>query len=275
MVRVIKLKPTAANRAFIADQRARKRGRRGPRTKSTVALIKKVLNRSLETKYASVANAQAVNGYTVSGSIIPANDFHVMLPTVPQQTTTATSNTREGDCIEPIKARITGHVFFAPQFEQDSNLVVFVKLYFVQAKAVKDLTACSTSLPLGLLETGAADPQFWGSPQGSVQAFYPVCKDNYTVMSTKTVKLSKNQGVPVGTQATANATNLGMDRIPFSYTWTPPKLKYGVDADVYPQNHAPVMFAVAYCPGFDFDANQSLHNSVRMNWNVDMWYKDA
>jgi len=267
------VKQTRRNRAPRKNTTRKARAPRGK--KATVALVKKVLNRSLETKYVAEQAANFLNGYIISGSITPSTDYHFMLPEVFQQTTSATSNTREGDVIEPIRARISGHIFFSPNFEVTSNLVVFVKLFFVTAKAIKHLPNAPTDLPEGLLEDGGVDPVKWDTADGSVQSFYPVCKENYTVLKTKTFKLSKNGGIPVGTSTAGESTNIGMDRLPFSYSWTPPKLKYALDADKYPSNHAPIMFAVAYCPGYDFDANSSLTNSVRMSWTLDMSYKDA
>jgi len=272
-IRSIMAKQTRKNRAPRSRTTRKARAPRGK--KATVALVKNVLNRSLETKYVAEQPGNFVSGYTVPGNITPVGDYHFMLPQVLQQTTQATSNTREGDVIEPIRARISGHVFFAPQFENPGNLVVFVKLFFVTAKQVKHLPNAPTDLPSGLLEAGLPDPVPWQSTVGSLQQYYPVCKNNYTVLKTKVIKLSKNAGPAVGSATSGDSTNIGMDRVPFSYSWTPPKLKYAKDADTYPQNHAPIMFAVAYCPGFDYEANLFLHNSVRMNWQIDMSYKDA
>jgi len=246
--------------------------RRRPR-KSQVSLIKRVLNNQLETKY--VAYQSSIAGVYVHGSINPPADYLSILPPVSQQTTTGASNVREGDTIQPTRAKLSGHVYFAQAFEQLGNVVAFVKIFLVQPKRTKFYPTLGSNLPVGLLESGASDPVAWNSAGGSQQTYFPVCKENYTVMGTRTVKLSKNVGLPVGSSSTGDVPNFGMDRVPFSFSWKPPTLKYADDSDSFPQNHAPIMFAVAYCPGFDFDANQTLQNSVKINWTCDMYFKDA
>ena len=264
------VKGTRRNRAPATTRKDRKT--RAPRgKKATVALVKKVLNRQLETKY--VATQVNLAGMAIPGHINPPNDFHYMLPIVAQQTVAATSNTREGDMIEPIRANISGHIWY-DNLDTTVGNIVYVKLFFVTAKSVKYLPNASTDLPAGLLEGGLPDPVQWTAAAQDLQAFFPVCKENYTVLKTKTFKLAKNGGLPIGNNE-GDSTNIGQDRYSFSYSWTPPKLKYANDADTYPQNHAPVFFAVAYSPGYNYDTDASLVNQVKMNWQVNMSYKDA
>lgn len=263
----IMVKGTRKNRA---PRNATRKQRKPRGKKATVALVKQVLNRSLETKY--VAQQVQLAGFAIPGKIDPPADYHFMLPEVTQQTGVASSNTREGDQIEPIKARISGHIWY-DNVDNPVGNVVFVKLFFVTAKAIKD-SADLTSLPDGLLESGTADPAQWTAARGDLQAFFPLCKENYTVLKTKTFKLAKNGGLPIGNN-TGHTTNIGHDRYAFSYSWTPPKLKYATDASTYPQNHAPIMFCVAYSPGYNYATDASLANTVKMNWNIDMFYKDA
>lgn len=251
---------------------AGKRPRRAPRaTKPLTALIKRVVNGQLETKY--VAEQVQLSGYAIPGHINPPVDFHYCLPQVAQQAAAATSNTREGDVIMPVRASVKGHIWL-DNLDTAVGRIVLVKLFFLTAKQVRYLPNCSTDLPAGLLESGAADPVQWIAASQDLQAFYPVCKENYTILKTKTFKLVKNGGVPIGNQE-GDGTNIGKDRYSFSYSWKPPKLKFGTDAATYPQNHAPVFFAVAYSPGFNYDTDASLVNSVKMNWNLDMSFKDA
>lgn len=249
----------------------RKSSRKTVRGKSsTVKLIKSVLNRSSETKY--VAQQSSIAGLYIKGSINPPADFISVFPPVSQQTTVGSNNVREGDVIQPTGARLSGHVYWAQAFETLGNAVAFVKLILVQAKRTKYLP--TANFPVGLLEAGLGDPTAWNSAGGSQQSYFPISKENYTVIGTRTVKLSKNTGLPVGSSATGDTTNIGMDRVPFSFSWKPPTLKYAEDGDLYPQNHAPILFAVGYCPGLDFDVNQNLQNAVKFNWTCDMYFKD-
>lgn len=256
--------------AAIPSRRSgRRRGKSGAK-KSTVNLIKRVLNQNLETKY--VAEQVQLAGFAVPGSINPPADYHILLPQVAQQTTVASSNTREGDVIEPIRASIKGHIWL-DNIDPPVGNVIFVKLFFCMAKGIKNVPDL-TGLPDGLLEAGTANPAQWTGAGQDLQAFYPICKENYTLLKTKTFVLVKNGGVPIGNQP-GSATNLGRDRYTFSYSWKPPKLKYALDADTYPNNHAPIMFAVTYSPGYNTVTDASLVNHVKMNWNLEMFYKDA
>ena len=245
-------------------------------SKPLQSAIKTVLNRQLETKY--VAEQVQLSGYAIPADISPNIDFHTMLPKLPIQTGVATNNQREGDTVEPIKARISGHIWL----DQSPSVakVVYAKLFMVTPKAIKSNqtpvggTNPNAALPDGLLCDGTDDPVAWLSNAQDLQAFFPISKENYTVMKCKTFKFTNNGGAPVG-QAVGSFTNIGSDRYSFTYSWKPPKLKYALDADVYPSNHNPVFFAVIYSPGFNCATDASLISCVKMNWNLDLFYKDA
>jgi len=242
---------------------------RVPAKKATTALIKRVLNRQLETKY--VATQVQLAGLAIPGSIQPSLDYHLMLPDV-AQAGAGTSITRIGDKIEPVRAKISGHVWYDNLDTSTSN-IVFVKLFFVTPKNIKSANAADT-MSDGLLENGTVDPVQWTAAGQDLQAFYPVCKENYTLLKTKTFKFVKNGGVPIA-QAAGAMPNIGKDRYAFSYSWKPPTLKYDSDASLQPTNHLPVMFCVAYSPGYNYTTDASLVNQVKMNWNIEMSFKDA
>jgi len=197
-----------------------------------------------------------------------------MLPSVNLQTTVASSNVREGDVIKPLRATIAGHIWYDNKDGATGN-VVFVKLFFCTPKSIKAVGDLGGNLNNGLLESGAADPVPWVAATGGIQAFFPVCKENYTLLKTKTFQLVKNGGVPIG-NAAGHMTNIGRDRYSFSYSWKPPTLKYQGDGDNFPTNHAPVMFAVAYSPGYNYATDPQLGvGLVKMNWQTSMSFKDA
>ena len=247
--------------------------RRVPAKKATMALVKRVLNRQLETKY--IAQQVQLSGFVIPGQITPTADYHLMLPDLVQQTTVATSNTREGDKVEPLRAKISGHVWFdnLGSDDADPGAVVFVKLFFVTPKNIKSASQVA-GISDGLLESGTADPSSWTAARQDLQAFFPVCRENYTLLKTKTFKLVKNGGLPIANTRPAS-TNIGLDRYPFSYSWKPPTLKYDTDLSQQPTNHLPLMFCVAYSPGYNYTTDASLVGQVRMNWNIEMFYKDA
>lgn len=264
--------------SYMAGRRAGKKAgiikkkSRVPAKKATTALIKRVLNRQLETKYVSLQQSPLL----LTGHITPKDDFILCLPPVSLQTTSAASNVREGDQIEPIRAHIKGNIWL-DNVDNPVGLIAFVKLFFVTAKAVKNGANASLAvggLPAGLLEDGTANPVSWVSSSQALQKFFPVSKKNYTLLKTQTFKLVKNGGLPIGNQPT-HSTNIGKDRVSFSYSWKPPTLKYANTGDNQPQNHAPVMFAVCYSPGYDWDTDASLINTVAMEYTTSMTFKDA
>lgn len=257
-----------------ASSSRRRMGRVGSKRKTTsqplVATIQRVLSRSLETKY--VAKQNNLSGYTVLGKCEPHLDAISLLTEVAQQSGTGGTNTRVGDQIEPTRASIKGHIWL-DNIDADVGSVIFVKLFFVTAKAVKTVDN-KALLPDGFLEDGGFDPASWTAARQDLQAFYPIATKNYTLLKSKTFKFVKNGGLPIGNQP-GDGTNIGKDRYTFSYSWTPPTLKYGDNADTFPTNHAPFMFAVAYSPGYNYSTDSSLVGRIKMNWNTDMFFKDA
>jgi len=237
--------------------------------KSMVNVIKKVLNNELETKYVAVqGQPQAMLGH-----INPPVDYHFMIPRVDQQTTVASSNVREGDKIKPIRASVQGHIWY-DNLDVSTGNIIFVKLFFLLPKGLKNYNDFPGTLADGFLEAGTADPAQWTAANGALQAYYPICKENYTLMKTKTFKFTKNGGLPIG-NAAGHDTNIGMDRVPFSFSWKPPVLKYAKDNDDLPSNYAPVMFAVAYSPGYNYDTDPNLAGQLQWSWQLSMSFKDA
>lgn len=254
-------------------QVAKRRSTKGK--KSTVNLIKRVLNNQLETKY--VAQNVAPGGSAVKGFCAPNNDALTIVPDVKWQdsTTGASSNTREGDQIEPVRATIRGHLWFNPALEnQNTSKILFVKMFILQSKTIKASYAKS-GLDGGWLEDGTANPVQWLSPTLDFNAFYPVAKQNYRVLKTQTFKFVKNVGLPIGDITNGNSPNIDVDRKVFSYSWKPPTLKYGDDAKVQPNNHYPFMVLVAYAPGLDVETTDELKQAILYDYHTEMYYKDA
>jgi len=273
----IPIGPRMASGAFYKKNRKLQLKRRSPRKarkNMSVKLIKKVLNSQLESKYVAYQSPQ----FKIVGNIVPTSAYYAITPPVSLQTTVASNNVREGNVIRPMSARIDVDIWFG-NTDDSLTRVVFVKAFFVTAKSVKALptTVVPNTLPLGLLENGSADPVQWVSSAQQLQNYYPVCKDNYTVLKTQVVKLCENQGNPVGgaTAGDAPFPDGRSDRKHISYTWKPPALKYDLDADTFAGNHAPMMFIVAYSPGFDFDATPALAGSVQCQYQTKMTFKDA
>lgn len=241
--------------------------------KQTTNIVKKVLNRQLETKY--VAENIAPGGSAVKGFCAPNVDALTIVPNVPFQTGAAQSNQREGDVIKPLRATIRGHLWWNPGPEtQNTTKIIFVKMFILQSKTIKASYAQS-ALDGGWLEDGTANPVQWLSPTLDFNAFYPVAKQNYNVLKTRTFKLVKNVGNCIGDVNVGNAPNIDVDRKTFSYTWRPPTLKYGDETKQQPNNHYPFMVLVAYAPGLDVETTPELKQSVLYDYHREMYYKDA
>jgi len=245
-----------------------------PRRKATTRLIKQVLNRQLETKY--VASDVSSGGAVLKNRITPSLDYLTILPPVNFQSagTPAASNLREGDQIEPIRATVRGHIWFNPDENQTSSKILFVKMFVVQSKTIKS-PAFAGNLDSGLLENGTGNPVSWVSSSEDFQTFYPVCKQNYTLLKTRTFKFVKNVGECIADVSVGNSPNIGQDRRTFSYSWKPPTLKYANEAQNQPTNHFPIMFLVAYAPGLDIQGIPELATALLYNWHTEMYYKDA
>ena len=254
-----------------------------PRTKRTVlkpattALVKRVLRNQLETKYV------ASNGtFAPKGNFVPNANNIIMLPPVYQQTVVASTNVREGDIIQPTKFTMSGFCRFNSAYNFGTNfpaLSVYIKLFWVTPKDIKD-SFLTPNLTPGFLENGTPDPVQWTSGvYSSLNTYLPVSKNLYTVLKTKTIKLVKNQGAPVSNPAapvTSDTPNVAYngDCIPWSMSMTVPRLKYMLDASFQPSNFCPLMFAVAYIPGVDFDA-AALGGSLAVDYQSQLWFKDA
>ena len=261
-------------RIIIAGTRPKKSKKafRGTKAQAPlVNLINRVIGRHLETKY--VAEQINLGGYTISGSINPTADAHSMLPQLVQTAGASVSNTRIGDKVTPTRATISGHIWY-DNLDTVVGNVIYVKLFFLTVKPLKHFPNILTDAPDGMFESGLADPVNWAAAGQELQSFYPICKENYTLLKSKTFKLAKNGGLPIGNQP-GHDTNIGKDRYTFSYSWKPPALKYSKDADTYASNYAPVMYAVAYSPGYNYTTDASLVGQARMSWQVTMSYKDA
>jgi len=252
---------------------------RNPRTrarpmarKASVKLIKQVLNRQLESKYVAFQSEE----FKIVGNINPTTAYLAITPPVSLQTGAASNNVREGNIIRPVSARVDVDLWFG-NTNDSLTRIVFVKAFFVTSKSVKALPTAvvPNTLPAGLLENGSADPVQWVSSAGALQNYYPVCKDNYTILKTQVIKLVQNSGNPVGGLNGNPYPDSRSDRKSISYSWKPPALKYDLDTDTFAGNHAPMMFLVAYSPGFDFDAQTELSGSVQCQYQTKMTFKDA
>lgn len=268
-------------KSYMAGRRAgRKQGIKRPyvrkaAVKQTTAIVKRVLNRELETKY--VATQVSTTGSVVKGFCNPAADaISILCPVAFQGAATgAASNLREGDAITPLRASIKGHIWFNPLQEvQATSKILFVKMFILTSKQIKS-QQFQGNLDGGWLENGTINPVQWVSTASDLQSFYPVAKQNYNVLKTRTFKFVKNVGNCIADNTAGNSPNLNVDRKTFSYSWKPPTLKYADESKTLPTNHFPFMCLVAYAPGLDVENVAELKDALLYNFNSEMYYKDA
>jgi len=208
---------------------ARRIGRKGKKTTRLVKTIKRVLNKSLETKYiATELNSGYVYGnigetYGAAGNAAAGNYFFNILPRVPQSGsggfTDTSAHTRIGNRITPVKMVTTIQFYFQGnglQSGQDLSGVIQSGLYEVRSisatpKAFKSYNAWrdtgtnNRADVLGkLLEIGDGSTATANSANPN-NLIYPISNENWNKHHDKHFIMGKNSGQMNGWYANYNA----------------------------------------------------------------------
>jgi len=189
-----------ARRNRKAPRQARAKKQRAK--KGTVAMMRKiaaeVINKKSETKY--VAQSLDVGGIVNSSLTTPAGLF----PMIPTLQCGTESFQRVGARIENLRIKTTFTIWLDNNGNQAQNNNVFVRLYFLRSKKVKNWNQVNL-LPAGtLLDQGDGTTTDWNNPALSVNyAQMPVSNENW-IGRHKTVRLIKNTGQPNGVNGTPN-----------------------------------------------------------------------
>lgn len=312
MVRLLKRLPNGKfglNRTGRMMKAGRARLVKGRGGKGIVRLIKRVLAKSQETKYVSTELTDQdvygnldpeADGTTKGGNVVDKRLF-LQLPPVANGTL---GHQRIGNSIKPIKCRITAQYYFAQAplaAGQDTHAadlaqLIEVRQLSVQPKGIRRIGEWTANvagtasagykhyLPK-MLEVGDGHTVAPDS-QNSINLTYPISNENFTALKgNKRFILGKNNGGIIGETnplTTARAQN--------TLHWNlklPKVLKYDEDNSPYPTNFCPLFGAYAgYVngSGYSYDSRMSpyqpatfgpTHPIVRMQYRVELWYKDA
>jgi len=161
-------------------------------------IAKEVINQKSETKY--VAQSLDVGGIVNSSLTTPAGLF----PMIPTLLCGTESFQRVGARIENLRIKTTFTIWLDNNGNQAQNNNVFVRLYFLRSKKVKNWNQVNL-LPAGtLLDQGDGTMTDWNNPALSVNyAQMPISNENW-IGRHKTVRLIKNTGQPNGVNGTPN-----------------------------------------------------------------------
>lgn len=260
--------------------------------------IRRAIGRTEETKYN--ASTLQVNRFLDPAIHSPGID---MIPLVPKIATGTAENQRIGRKVTPTRCRLDVNVSFAqtnpgavaaPASQQRSQNI-YVVMYVLRSKAYKNYYQWSqspnwenlldngdgTSVPCGY-QTGATP--FWTLTSEYLSK--PVESSEYTLLSKRIIKLTKNVGmIDSGVAGNSQVPNMLNTSYRGSFSYKLPTLQYddtnAVQFQGYPTN-SNVIFALGWCYAdnmgtFDVDAEGNPlapDSSVSLTAVNHVWYKD-
>lgn len=242
-----------------------KRRARVNRRVATVGVVKRLLKRNAETKYAS----SYVEANVLHNSAIGSGDITRLVPSIVQGTN---DNQRVGDSIKPLSLTVKGIVSMNSNY-CDTNQVLLVRVLMLSAKNAKSwslISATSASIASGLLA-----PNFEGGPLtqaftgNTIELYQPVDTDMYNVHYDKVFRIAPSS---------ASLEDAGKEENPASFfrIWKkikcPATLKYD-DGQAQPNNFAPF-----FCLGYAYADGQGadvVNTKIISNVISTLTYKDA
>lgn len=242
---------------------------------SLVKLIKNVTvseeKRHQETKYCAntILDNQPISNTLVSGGV--GSQWQWILPKMYQG---PGSFQRDGARISAQRLLVNVQLDFDPQFQV--NFDGWVKLFFVTSKRVKSYDQADGITAGSLLDLGNGTTSDWETATPSISAVQPVSNENFSVVKTKIIRMSKNVGQTTGSATNTYSTNLGHSSSLHSFKIkVPHNLIYpdGVPltSAVYPSNHA-IFMGLVY---WSSDSTQFEGNVIRATVHSHLYYKDA
>lgn len=246
--------------------RAKQRAKKG-----TVAMMRKiaaeVINKKSETKYV----AQALPGTNVYSSLTTPAGLFPLMPTLQCGTE---SFQRIGARIENLRIKTTFTIWLDNENNQTQNNNVFVRLYFLRSKKVKNWNQVNL-LPAGtLLDQGDGTTTDWTIPGVAVQyAQMPISNENW-IGRHKTVRLIKNTGQPNGVNGAPNTDGRPSATV-VHYTNRKAPVSYenliAAPGLAYPTNFCPLFGFVAWSSEFGSTINNT---QIQMQVRNEMYFKD-
>ena len=237
------------------------------------ALVNKIVNRKLETKYATDLR----NAITFNSGISGWNEAYPLLPPVPEEGTTPQSFARVNDQISPLSLKLDLNVAINAV---SRSVAVRVDVFVLTYKLNKYWPSVSL-LPGApqLFRTGTVGAQTTAYDGRVSTSFLRMNLNSFTVIKRKSFLLGGNVGFPNGDTVNGNAPNMslaGMSKKLSMIIPCPNTLKYdesSATSVTYPNNYAPFLF-IGYSK-VDGASPDVSFQSVVASWNASLTYKDA
>jgi len=193
----------------IKAHKARAKKMHGAKKQSSlVKLIKNVaLNatgRKAETKYVA---SVLVDNQPISSTMVSGGTGSELYAVIPKVGAGIESHERVGTRIQPTRLLVNAQIDFDPGFLE--NFDGWVRYYFVTNKSFKNQDDKAKIPNATFLDLGNGTADDWSSTTPSVSAMYPVKNESWTVLKTRTFRVSKNVEKTTGSATNPYATNQG------------------------------------------------------------------
>jgi len=243
---------------------------RAPSKPAVTAIVKRVLNSELETKYASTFR----NNTTFNSAVSNYNEAYPALALVTNASTPSQTWLRAGDKITCMSARLNIQIGLANIARTSAFRVHLWVLTMKRFKNYADIAGLTTQ-PINLFNNGAGTiVPYDGIPTTSMHRYN---YNDYTVLHHKSFVLLGNVGLPNQDTTSGNAPNVnaGCAVRRFSLDLKAPKtLKYLENSSQgLPLNYAP-FFVIGY-EKIDGTGPDVTNQSVVASWNSTITFKDA
>jgi len=250
-----------------------------PNKKATVALVKQVLSKEIETKFRSQAPMIVSN----RNAIVTNNDIRSLIPPMDQTGATDPGNSYErmGQKITPRKLRCSAYISLNPGITRSTNVVVC--WWALTHKSIKHypdlLPTANQDISTKFFKTGDFN-QTYGFDGIVLNSTFPVNDNEYTVLKKGKFLLGKNTGVVQDVLTAGNQPVYGnhTGRMVEFDVKTPAKLLYDQDNGSpktvqYPNNFAPFMVVGYYHQ--DQTQGDEANADIAITMRTSLWYDDA
>lgn len=250
-----------------------------PNKKATVALVKQVLSKEIETKFRSQAPMIVSN----RNAIVTNNDIRSLIPPMDQTGATDPGNSYErmGQKITPRKLRCSAYISLNPGITRSTSVVVC--WWALTHKSIKHypdlLPTANQDISTKFFKTGDFN-QTYGFDGIVLNSTFPVNDNEYTVLKKGKFLLGKNTGVVQDVLTAGNQPVYGnhTGRMVEFDVKTPAKLLYDQDSGSpktvqYPNNFAPFMVVGYYHQ--DQTQGDEANADIAITMRTSLWYDDA
>lgn len=247
-------------------------------TKALTAAVNQIIKKNEETKFVLDAPWKASSTLAAftdfTTAITGTGEIYALIPRVGQGTD---DHQRIGNDIRPtsLKATFTASL----NTRMIASAYVDVDFYFLTSKQIKSQANVSSVPILRLLNQG--DGTNVGYSGTSYVSHFPVNKSEFTLIKKKTVRLYKTQDCPNAQAIGSGVLNTtGSGRLNYFQTFSikiplPKVLRYEKASVIAPENYFPFVVAGWHYPDDNGGVVSGNTNDVRIQGQVQMYYKDA